>query len=207
MVPEASSAGESQSNGKAENAVKRLEGQVRTFKSALETNIGTRIPNTHPVFAWMVEHAAGVLNRHLHNEDGETPYQSIHGQRFRGRSAEFGEKVFYDVPKRLRSKMNLAWRWGTYLGNAQASNDVYVGAKNGDVVKSRSIVRVVMASRWNSRDVLGLRGSPHCFRPSGASDPCSQIEEQATPHVNADHPDAAGPHGDSEMPVPPDSSY
>ena len=43
LVPEASSAGESQSNGRAENAVQRLEDMVRTFKSALETNIGSRI--------------------------------------------------------------------------------------------------------------------------------------------------------------------
>ena len=95
LTPEASSVGESQSNGKAENAVRRVEDLVRTYKSALETICGARLPADHPTFHWMVEHAASVLNRHLCNEDGETPYQATHGQRFKGRTAEFGEQVFY----------------------------------------------------------------------------------------------------------------
>ena len=62
---------------------------------------------------------------------------------------EFGEHVFYFVPNKLRAKLNLRWRLGTFLGNAQATNECYVGAQNGDVVKTRSIVRVIEASRWS----------------------------------------------------------
>ena len=47
MTPEASSVGESQSNGKAENAVRRVEDLARTYKSALETHLKTRIPAHH----------------------------------------------------------------------------------------------------------------------------------------------------------------
>ena len=89
MVPEASSAGESQSNGKAENAIRRVEDLARTYKSALETHLDERLPATHPVFHWLVEHAGSILNRHLCNDEGDTPYQAIHGQRFKGRTAEF----------------------------------------------------------------------------------------------------------------------
>ena len=51
MVPEASAVGESQANGKAESSVQKVEDLLRTYKSALETNINERIPADHPVFA------------------------------------------------------------------------------------------------------------------------------------------------------------
>ena len=85
MVPEASSVGESQSNGLAEKAVQQLEDILRTYKSALETRIGARIESTSPVMRWMVEHAASVYNRHMCNSDGKTPFEEVHGQRRKGR--------------------------------------------------------------------------------------------------------------------------
>ena len=50
FTPEASSVGESQSNGKAESAVRAVEDKLRTYKSALETRIGQRVPNNSPIF-------------------------------------------------------------------------------------------------------------------------------------------------------------
>ena len=102
FVPEASAVGESQSNGKAENAVQRLEDMVRTYKAALEAHIKCRIPIDSPVMDWMVWHATSIYNRHVCNDDGLTPYEVIHGQRLRARLAEFGEQVFYYVPKKAR---------------------------------------------------------------------------------------------------------
>ena len=46
-VRERSAVGESQSNGKAEAAVKVVEDQVRVMKAALESRIGARIPSQH----------------------------------------------------------------------------------------------------------------------------------------------------------------
>jgi hypothetical protein len=95
FIPEASAVGESQSNGRAENAVQRLEDLVRTYKAALEAHIDMRIPSLHPVIRWIVDHAASVYNRHVITDEGTTPYEAIHGQRSRGKLAEFGEQVFY----------------------------------------------------------------------------------------------------------------
>ena len=47
---------DSKSNGRAENAVRRLESQVRTLKIALEQAINVELEVRHPVFAWLVEH-------------------------------------------------------------------------------------------------------------------------------------------------------
>lgn len=130
-VPEASSVGESQSNGRAESTVLRIQDLVRTYKCAPESRLATRLPCDHPAFYWMVEHAASVYNRYVCAEEGTTPYQNLHGHRFKGRAVEFGEQVFYYVPKRLRSKMSLRWRLGTFIGNHQNSNDALVASSAG----------------------------------------------------------------------------
>ena len=200
LVPEASAVGESQSNGKAENAVQRLEDLVRTYKSALESHTRIRIPARHPITRWMVEHAASIHNRYVLNEDGSTPYEVLHGQRYRGKVAEFGEQCFYFVPKKLRSKLNLRFRVGTFLGNSQSSNEAFVADSKGEVIKTRAVVRVVEASRWSSTAVLGVIGIPSNLRPGQSIDGDEYIEEMIDPHENADKP--VGPHDlpDSKLP-------
>ena len=63
MVPEASSAVESQSNGRAEIAAQKLEALLRTLKSALETHARLRVESTRPPMMWMVDRAASLCNR------------------------------------------------------------------------------------------------------------------------------------------------
>ena len=36
----------------------------------------------------------------------------MHGQKAKERRAEFGEQVFYSVPKESRTKMDLKWKLG-----------------------------------------------------------------------------------------------
>ena len=186
FVPEASAVGESQSNGKAENAVQRLEDMVRTYKAALEGRLKCKIPIDSPIMDWMVLHATSVYNRHVCNEDGLTPYEVIHGQRLRARLVEFGEQVFYYIPKKARAKMNLRFRLGTFLGNAQNSNEVFIATRQGDVVRTRSIVRVVESSRWSTEAIKGVRGTPVQPKPSGAPTFDESIEKLDDPHLNAD---------------------
>ena len=109
FTPEASSVGESQSNGKAEAAVKLVEDKLRTYKSAIETRVKARISSNSPILQWLVEHVGSIHNRVACNRDGKTPFEAIHGQRWRGRMVEFGETIFYVVPKRPRAKLNLRW--------------------------------------------------------------------------------------------------
>ena len=51
-----------QSNGQAEAAVRQVKGMIRTLRSSLESDIGYRVPARHPAIAWLVRHAADVLN-------------------------------------------------------------------------------------------------------------------------------------------------
>ena len=67
-------------NGLAERAVQTLEKQLRVLKLAFETRIGERLPVQHPIFAWLVEHSANVLNNYLVGSDGKSPVQRLRGR-------------------------------------------------------------------------------------------------------------------------------
>eukprot|EP00439_Symbiodinium_sp_Y106_P022321 s10774_g2.t1 len=70
-----------QSNGTAENAVQRVQGQVRTMKYALEQSAGGELPKDSVIFPWMIEYA-GVLHTLFSQEDSEgmTPFQKLKGR-------------------------------------------------------------------------------------------------------------------------------
>ena len=141
LVPEYSAVGESPSNGRAERAIQTIEDMVRTYLHALEGRIKTKVSTAWPVVRWLVEHAASMVNRFTTNPDGVTPYAALHGRNSGERQVEFGEKVFYFVPKRARSKLDLRWRLGTYLGSSSMSNECYVANIDGEVLKLRSVAR------------------------------------------------------------------
>lgn len=79
-VPEVSAVGESQSNGREERAVQRLEDHVRTILGELEGRLNQQLKPSHPVLSWLVEYAAVLLNKyHVHESIGVTSYQYLHG--------------------------------------------------------------------------------------------------------------------------------
>ena len=99
-VPEHSHPGESASNGYAEAAVKLVVNQARTLKVALECRLrrDKPFPCSHPIVAWLFEHAAWILSKIVVNHDGRTPWGLLHGREARERMAEFGEKILWYVP-------------------------------------------------------------------------------------------------------------
>ena len=105
FVPEPSAVGESQSNGKAENAAQRLEDMIRTYKSALEDRIRFRVPSGHPLLRWIVDHATSVYNRHACNDDGATPYEVMHGQRYVEKTPRVWRNHLLLCPKALAVKV------------------------------------------------------------------------------------------------------
>ena len=103
-VPEHSHPGESQSNGLAESSMKELIDQVRTLKMSTEARLKGRLPSNHAVMAWLVEHAAYMLNRCKLDTDGRTAYGSLHGKESNARLCEFAERILWYVPKKAPSE-------------------------------------------------------------------------------------------------------
>ena len=115
-VPENSPVGESASNGRAERAVQRFEDQLRTFLAELENRIGQALKTTSPVLACLVEYVAVVLTKyHVQESTHLTPYEYLHGHAASEQLAYFAERVFFSVPKRRRSNLDLRWSAGTSM--------------------------------------------------------------------------------------------
>ena len=118
-VPRHSPVGESQSNGRVENAIRRVQEQVRAFYDQLKARTGVLLGTDHPVFEWLVEWAATTLTRFVIRGGGKTSYEKIGGQtRDNLPMATFGERVCYlplKTNRRDRSKLERL-REGIWLG-------------------------------------------------------------------------------------------
>ena len=79
VVCEESPVGESQSLGSVNIEVQSGQDQVRTLRYAVDTRHGKRIDEHSVVIPWMVQHAAGILNRFRMGIDGRTAYQRVKG--------------------------------------------------------------------------------------------------------------------------------
>ena len=134
---------------------------------------------------WLVEHAATLRNRYSTTQTGETPYELHHGQKAHDRAIEFGEGVFYLIPKKLRAKRNITWKLGVYLGDAPNSNESFVGTWCGDVIRARGLVRVVEGSRWSHTAIQRITGTPAKPNPSG-NQAYQSIEESVDPYAGLD---------------------
>ena len=150
VIMEASPVGESQSNGREENAVRRVKGQLRTIKEGLDYRYGARIPASHPVLSWIPRQAAATLTRYSVGKDGRTPYQRWKGKRFKKEVAEFGECVWYLRP-RTKGVTGMMGRWseGIWLGVREETGEAMIGTKDG-VMRARTVRRKASSQeRWN----------------------------------------------------------
>ena len=69
-----------------------------------------------------------------------------------------------------------------YLGTVTSSNDSFASAANGNNTKSRSVARVVFASRRDAKLALGVKGVPGKHNLSGVDEVDAGIEDLQDPH-------------------------
>ena len=188
----------SKSAGPIEKGVQEVEEQIRTLKLALEERIQCRISITSLVFQWLVEYASVLINRFSIGHDGKTPYSRLKGRSSRRPLAEFGECIFYKVPKshgRLL-KLEPRWRPGVWIGIDQRTNEAIIGTDQG-TVKARSIRRRPSSSRWVKEEINKIRGSPR----DPAQEP-SPHHEASSAQDAAPPPQVHRPDVEPEVPPP-----
>ena len=83
------------SDGVIERAIKEVEYQIRTMKSALDRRIGTDIGISAQVSPWLIEFASVLLNRYLVGKDGKTAYERRKGKKSKTLGLEFGELLHF----------------------------------------------------------------------------------------------------------------
>ena len=151
--------GESQCNGRVENAFRRAQEKVRALKHQVESGIKCRVLEDAPIMSWMVRWAAELLSKYAPGEDGRTPYERIRHEICAVPIAPFGEMVLYlPFTTVKRNKGDPVKRMGIYLGTNDRTEESMIGTETG-ATKCRSINRLTLEDRWNRDAVLRMRGA------------------------------------------------
>ena len=108
--------GDSNTNSEAEQAVQKIQDEMRTFKSSLDDAIKDRIDPSHPRLTGLVEHVASVDRRTSIGQDGRTPLHRTRGRHGRDVMAEFAECVHFmplrgNVSDKRQAKSNFDARF------------------------------------------------------------------------------------------------
>ena len=164
-IPVDSPVGDSQSNGRVENAIKKVRNMVKTILASLESRWGIRVARDHPVYRWVFEWAADLMTRYAHVGDlGKTAVQLIRGSKSSRNIAQFGEKILYK-PLKLS---------GHHRGMRLRSDEILIGTARG-VIKTRTPRRRVEEEQWDHEFAKSIKGEPR----------------QPVPGINSDHVPAA----------------
>ncbi len=158
---EESPVGEHQSNGAIENAIERVQGQIRTLRDALESRTEERGKGENSIFTWLVRNAAASMNRYQIGIDGRTAHERLRGRKFRRDVAEFGEGVLYIRSESVgQDKYNSGWGEGAFIGVREESGEPIVGTEQG-VIKARAFRRRGSEKeRWLKGHVKSVGGIP-----------------------------------------------
>lgn len=80
-------------NARVERAIARWRAQFRKVKLHLESRVGRRVEQDHPMVAWMVEWSAEVLLKFELRPSRRTRFEELAGHRSRHKVLAFGERV------------------------------------------------------------------------------------------------------------------
>ena len=85
--------------------------------------MGERVPLSHDILTWLVDHVASIDRRASIGKDGKTPMESTRGRMGRDIIAELAEGILYlplrgDISDSRRTKMDFEPRFlnGIFLG-------------------------------------------------------------------------------------------
>ena len=162
IAPEKPPKGESQSNGRVEEAGKTIRGIAKVLKDQIERRTQMKIEAEHPVMQWMVRWAAMLHNRYQKGEDGRTAYQRQKGRTCQIEVVPFGEKVLYKKLKKEEERKRAVesdWETGVWLGHSRASSEVLIGTKDG-VVRAWAVKRLPEGEQWCAQALTDMKGTP-----------------------------------------------
>ncbi len=188
---------DSDAHGLAERAVQAVEGQVRTMKLELESRLKGRVPVEHPIFTWLMRHAADVISKvEVKRATGRTAYEMLKGRRYTGTFAEFGQKVHYMVAQRPRGgDMQQRWHTGIWLGKLWRS-DEHLLFSSGRVVRARCIRGLPETDSWSRSEVDAVTATPWNLESRPEEAPAAvRIEEMPTTQPKEEADAGAPPRG------------
>ncbi len=158
---EQSRVGDSNSNGRVERAVQDVKGLVRTYRAALEENIGEKINLSDSIVPWMVRHAGHIITRCRIRENGRTAFQMMKGRRSTAKLVPFGECILFKIPKTQHKVGDFEDRWeaGVWVGFIMRSGEHLVATGKG-VFRVSTVMRRPPGRRWSADMIKKIVGSP-----------------------------------------------
>ena len=160
IIPTNSPVGESACNGRAENAIRRIQEKVRALRHQIESGMKKKLPDESPVMAWLVRWAAELLSKYAPGEDGKAPYERIRQEKCLVPRVPFGERVTYlPLQNVRRSKGVPAKRPGIWLGVNERTEEIIIGTSRR-VVKCRTVSRLADGDQWCHDTIAQMKGLP-----------------------------------------------
>ena len=141
-------------NGDVEAAVKQFQGILSTNKRDLEKRMGAKVPVDHPLFAWLVEYCAFIINIRVVGKDGVTAFERVGRKSFAKMLIPFGELVLVHLPRMSPERQRqgvLEPRAieGIILGYGRQSHS-YIVYVDGEIKYVRSVARMPLSKRWKA---------------------------------------------------------
>ena len=162
VIPEQSAKGESQSNGRAEDAAKLVREFMRVLKEQVEGEAKIKIDGDETITLWMIRWAAMLCSRFLVGQDGRTGFERRRGRTCRIPVIPFAEYVWYRQIRKGKAqedKLETELKEGLWLGHARNSNEVLIGTDKG-VVRAYDVRRMPEGQRWNGEAIKRMKGTP-----------------------------------------------
>ena len=153
-----------QSNGAAENAVRRIESLTRTYVCVLQEKIGYKVDSKSIILPWLVRHAAYVLNRYIKRDGGRSAWARLRGKECDCPLVQIGETVDFKIVRGEMAKLEPRWAVGTFLERTDESDEVIVGTAAG-IEFARSLRRRAANKQWERDAFTTFIGVP--WNPRG----------------------------------------
>jgi len=165
--------GESECNGRAENAIRRVEVKVRTLRSFIEDRTKSKIDMAKPFATWLIRWAGEILTKYTRGKDGKTAWERRRKEPCSKAIVPIGEKVLY-LPLKTASihakKGEPKMEEGIWLGINGRTQEVIIGTERG-VVKCRTVKRLPEGKCWDPSLLNKMQGTTW----------------QPVPHYKSDH--------------------
>ena len=153
--------GESECNGRAENAIRRVEVKVRTLRSHIESKAKTKIDMNGPIATWLIRWAGEILTKYTKGQDGKTAWERRRTEECKKPIVPVGEKVLYLPLKTAtihRKKGEPKMYEGIWFGINGRTEEVFIGTERG-VVKCRTIKRLPEDEQWDAELIHKMKGT------------------------------------------------
>ena len=195
LTMQKSPVGSSQSNGRAERAVRTIGGLTRAVLFEMQKTTGHQITVDDPLLTWRVRHAGWLHDRHHVRQDSHfTAYHARRGKPYDGQITKFGASVLYVMPAKKSDKpkrLEHHWSYGVWVGKTEDSEEHIVLTSDG--ARLARTVRVLDEAVAKEKAMwLHVCGVPWDLRKASHPDGKKMRKVQPVPTLlpQAVHPDS-----------------